>query len=101
MISLPRWRNWQTCLPAGRRAGLKIMHTVYAIKSLAKNYIYVGLTNDIKRRFDQHNTGKEKTTSPYKPFKLIYTELSPDRKSARIIEKYWKSGVGKEKLKKL
>ena len=64
------------------------MYYLYIIKSLAKNYIYVGLTNNIKRRINQHNTGKEKTTSPYKPFKLIYTELSSDRKSARIIEKY-------------
>ncbi|WP_317045296.1 GIY-YIG nuclease family protein [Algoriphagus halophilus] len=30
---------------------------VYAIKSISRNYIYVGLTNNPKRRFLEHNFG--------------------------------------------
>jgi putative endonuclease len=77
------------------------MFTVYAISSLIKNYIYVGLTSDLEKRFNEHNAGKEKTTKSYLPFKLIYTETQPDRKSARVREKYWKSGIGKENLRLL
>ena len=76
-------------------------YKVYAIKSNNRNYIYVGLTRDLNRRLSQHNYGKEITTRTYAPFKLIYTETFPDRVSARVREKYLKSGIGKEFLKSL
>ena len=77
------------------------MYYVYAIASLSRNYIYVGLTDNIDRRFVEHNTGKNKTTKPYLPFELIFTEEFETRKEARQKEKYLKSGIGKEKLKQL
>ena len=73
------------------------MFYLYAISSLNRNYIYVGLTNNIERRFIEHNSGKNKTTKPYLPFKIIFTEEF----EARIREKYFKSGIGKEKLKQI
>jgi putative endonuclease len=77
------------------------MYHVYAIKSFYQNYIYVGITHDINKRVEQHNSGKERTTKPYLPFELLYTEQHIDRKSARKSEKYLKSGAGKELLKTL
>lgn len=89
--------------PDCRQAGwqTRFMFTVYAIKSLNKNYIYVGLTNDIERRLNEHNNGNNKTTKPYRPFVLIYSEEVNTRIEARKREKYLKSGIGKEFLKKL
>jgi putative endonuclease len=75
------------------------MYTVYAIASINRNYIYVGLTSNIEVRFKRHNLGYEKTTKPYSPFLLIYTEVCTDRISARKREKYFKSGIGKEFLR--
>jgi len=75
------------------------MYTVYAIKSAHRNYIYVGLTDNLERRFNEHNSGFNKTTSPYKPFYLIYSEIFPTRVAARQREIYLKSGIGKEYLK--
>ncbi len=77
------------------------MYYVYAIKSAIRNYIYVGITNDLERRFNQHNDGKNKTTKPYSPFLLLYFEKAENRVAARKREKYLKSGVGKEFLKTL
>ncbi len=77
------------------------MYNVYAIKSLNKDYIYAGLTNNISRRLHQHNNGLERTTKFYKPFKLIYIEKFETRKEARNKEKYLKSGCGKEYLKNI
>jgi len=74
---------------------------VYAISSLIRNYIYVGMTTDLNARVARHNAGREKTTKPYKPFVLLYSERCLDRTKARKREKYWKSGVGKEKLRRL
>ena len=75
------------------------MYYVYAISSLERNYIYVGLTDNIERRLSEHNSGKNKTTKPYYPFILIYFEECGNRTEARNREKYFKSGIGKEKLK--
>lgn len=61
----------------------------------------MGLTGDVENRFARHNAGREKTTRPYRPFKLIMVEEVSTRVEARKREKYWKSGVGKEKLKTL
>ncbi len=77
------------------------MHFVYAISSLKHNYIYVGLTKDIELRIKRHNDGRERTTKYYKPFKLIYSEVCNSRPDARVRERYWKSGIGKEKLRKI
>jgi len=77
------------------------MYYVYAISSKNRNYIYVGITDNIARRINQHNKGYNKTTKPYLPFELIYFEELPDRVTARKREKYFKSGIGKEYLRKL
>jgi putative endonuclease len=77
------------------------MYTIYAISSINRNYIYVGLTSNIEERLKRHNAGYEKTTRPYAPFTLLFEETAEDRKQARLREKYWKSGTGKERLRLL
>jgi putative endonuclease len=77
------------------------MFFVYALKSITRDYIYVGLTSDLVSRIERHNKGYERTTKPYAPFRLIYSENFLDRASARKREKYFKSGQGKDYLRKL
>lgn len=50
------------------------MHYVYLLKSKNKNWIYVGSTSDLVKRFHKHNKGLVKSTKSYKPFELIYYE---------------------------
>ncbi len=75
------------------------MFFVYAISSQVRNYIYVGMTQDLKARLKRHNEKRERTTRAFAPFQLIYSEQLETRPQARIREKYWKSGIGKEKLR--
>lgn len=77
------------------------MFTIYAISSANRNYTYIGITSNLSNRLDRHKAGYERTTRPYKPFKLIYTEIAKTRPEARIREKYLKSGEGREFLRKL
>jgi putative endonuclease len=77
------------------------MFYVYAIRSETTNYIYVGLTDNVQRRFMEHQLGKNRTTKPYRPFKIILVEDFETRIEARQREKYLKSGVGKQFLKLL
>jgi len=74
---------------------------VYVLSSVARNYIYVGMSSDIERRISDHNNGYNKTTKPYRPFRVILVEEYETRDLARKREKYLKSGVGKEYLKTL
>ena len=78
-----------------------IMITLYVIQNINNNFRYVGITNDLKRRLIQHNSGKNKSTYTYKPFHLVYTEQSPNYKEARLREVYLKSGSGKNFLNTL
>jgi putative endonuclease len=77
------------------------MYFVYALQSQKDARIYVGLTSDLEKRLTQHNNGKTKSTKFYIPWKIIYFEECIDRIEARNKEKYWKSGIGKEKLKRM
>jgi putative endonuclease len=77
------------------------VYYVYAISSLVRNYIYVGLTDNPDRRISQHNNGYEKTTKPYNPFIILLIEEFETRQIAREKEKYYKSGIGKEFLRNI
>ena len=74
---------------------------VYVLQSLSRHYLYVGLTSNLDQRFDTHQSGRNKTTAPYRPFQLYYVEQFSSRLEARQREKYLKSGSGKEFLKSL
>ena len=69
------------------------MYTVYALRSTIKNYIYVGMTKDLDDRIRRHNAGYNKSTSPYKPFILIYQEILPNGQEARKREKYFNFSI--------
>ena len=59
------------------------------------------MTSDLEERLKRHNSGWVRTTGPYAPFNLIYTEECESRIMGRQREKYWKSGIGKEQLRKI
>lgn len=75
------------------------MWYVYVIKSTKSDYWYTGSTNDLWKRFKQHNEGKSTSTKPRGPYKLIYHEASLSEQDARSRELYLKSGMGKRYLK--
>ena len=59
------------------------------------------MTNNFERRLTEYNSGQNRSTKAYRPFVLIYCEEFQDRATARIKEKYLKSGIGKEYLRSL
>jgi putative endonuclease len=77
------------------------MVTVYAIKSILHNFIYVGMTEDLEERFRRHNNGYNKSTKKFAPFKLIYSEICSNGQEDRNREKFLKSTSGKRFLKTL
>jgi putative endonuclease len=76
------------------------MWFVYILKSLSKEYHYIGLTNNLKRRLDEHNSGNTPSTKPYRPFELEAFVAVKTHEKAMELEKYFKTGSGKAILKK-
>lgn len=56
------------------------------------------MTSNIKRRLEQHNRGRNKSTKGYLPFELLYEKEFRNRDEARDFEKYLKVKSNKEKL---
>ncbi|MGM0579451.1 MAG: GIY-YIG nuclease family protein [Bacteroidota bacterium] len=77
------------------------MFKAYALQSIHKNYIYKGFTSNLEDRFKRHNEGREKTTAPYRPFKIIYSKEFSTRTGARDHEKWLKSSSGRKFLKEI
>jgi len=62
------------------------MAFVYIIKSLVNDRYYIGSTNDLKRRINEHNKGVSKYTRLTKPFKLVFSQEYDSLEKARKIE---------------
>jgi len=59
------------------------MFYVYFLKSKKDNKLYIGSTNDLRKRFEKHNKGMVVSTKLRKPFELIYYETYKSEKDAR------------------
>ena len=55
---------------------------VYILQSEKDHNFYVGYTNDIKRRLEEHNVGKVSSTKSRNPLKLIYWEGCSNQQDA-------------------
>ena len=75
------------------------MFYTYILESKKNKRRYIGTTDDLKRRFREHNLGQGgKYTSDNRPFILIYYEAYLDKHDATMAEKFYKSGYGREVL---
>ncbi|MBI2054943.1 MAG: GIY-YIG nuclease family protein [Candidatus Sungbacteria bacterium] len=63
------------------------MFFVYILKSLKDKKLYIGSTNNLKKRILLHNSGAVFSTKFRKPLKLVYYEAYSSEKEARYREK--------------
>jgi len=63
------------------------MYHVYLLKSQKNDSFYVGYTNDLKRRLQEHNTGLVEYTKKFRPWSLIYYETFTSLEDAKLREK--------------
>ena len=59
------------------------MFYVYILKSLKDEKLYIGSTNDLKRRLSEHNNGLNRSTKARRPFELRYYEACTKESDAR------------------
>jgi putative endonuclease len=72
----------------------------YILLSGKDNNYYIGYTKNLKRRLEEHNSGKNFSTKPRIPLKLIYFEACLNEQDAKQREKYLKSTIGRRFIKK-
>ena len=71
---------------------------VYFLTNLNNNVLYVGVTNDLKRRVYEHKNGlTEGFTKKYHVHKLVYYEMCEEIEAAIFREKQIKAGSRKRK----
>ena len=76
------------------------MFYTYIIRSIKNKKIYIGSTEDLKRRLKEHNNGKSEYTSRFGEWELIYYESHRNKILAQRAEIYYKSSQGRRQLVK-
>lgn len=73
---------------------------VYIFFSIKDGKLYIGYSEDLKARINEHFRGKVRATKLRLPLVLIHYEAFTDKKDAKSREKFLKSGFGRSQLKK-
>jgi putative endonuclease len=60
-----------------------IMFYMYILRSAVDNQLYIGSTNNLRRRLVEHNAGDVSSTKPRRPLTLIYYEAYQNESDAR------------------
>ena len=74
---------------------------VYVLRSAEDKKFYIGSTNDLHRRVDEHQSGKNISTAKRLPMELWYFEGHRSKEDAIRREKYFKTTKGKVMLRQI
>lgn len=75
------------------------MFYTYVLKSEKDNKLYIGHSEDLRKRITKHNKGLVLATKHRRPLKLVYYEACLVESKAAKREKYFKTGFGRIFLK--
>ena len=76
------------------------MWYVYVLKGRQDGKVYVGSTNDLRRRLGEHQKGQSRSTKHRGNFDMEAYIAVKQESTARSLEKYLKSGSGIATLRK-
>ena len=76
------------------------MFYVYVLRSRKDKKLYIGYSENLKLRFEQHQKGLVESTFERRPFDIVYYEASLSKKDALHREKYLKTTYGGRYIKK-
>ncbi len=71
---------------------------VYILYSKSHDKYYIGQTADVDNRLTRHNSGGVKSTKPYRPWEMVYTEEYATLSESMAREKQLKSWKSKVKI---
>ena len=77
------------------------MYSVYILRSRSTGRYYTGATSDLLLRLGQHCTNQSRSTKNRGPWDLVHHEEYGTQAEAMRRERYFKTGKGREELKRL
>ncbi len=86
-------------LRAGSVANIYMFYT-YVLKSAKDGKLYIGFSNNLKRRLEEHKNGFVVATKYRLPIELAYYEACNKEEDAIKREKQLKTGFGRAYLKR-
>ena len=76
-----------------------MFHVYYLNSKIHKEQYYVGYTENLLVRLEQHNKGLSPSTKPFIPWNLIFYEAYKNKRDAKRRELYFKTTKGRKALK--
>ena len=83
-----------SCIALAKQGYKLFMFYVYIIQSTKDKSYYVGVTENLKVRLQEHNRGDVRYTSSKIPYELVWYCAFKNKKKALEFEKYLKQGSG-------
>jgi len=77
------------------------MFYVYILQSEVDSKLYIGMTEDLKRRLSEHNSGRSAYTKKYLPWNIIYYESHTNQKDVIRRERYLKTTQGHRAIRNM
>lgn len=77
------------------------MFSVYVLRSRVTGRFYTGSTSNLEMRLQQHNSNQSTSTKNRGPWDLVYHEEFGTLVEAVRRERYFKTGRGRDELRKL
>jgi putative endonuclease len=75
------------------------MFYTYVLLSKKDGKLYIGYTDNLKKRVGEHAKGLVEPTKTRRPLALVYYEACLNQEKALKREKYFKTGFGRKFLK--
>lgn len=88
-------------MPRQRRGEAGCMFTTYILHNTVTSRSYIGSTNDLSRRVEEHNRGQTRSTKTKGKWVVIYEERFKTSLESKRRERQIKSYKGGEAFKKL
>ncbi len=76
------------------------MYYVYILKSQKDRHLYIGRTNNVERRLEEHNRGIVSSTKSRIPFVLLKTLPCESKSESVRVEREYKKGYKREQIKR-
>ena len=76
-----------------------LVYYTYVLLSQKDGRFYTGSTSDLRKRIEEHNSGRVSSTTYRRPFRLLYYEACLNKNDALRRERYLKTGAGKRYLR--
>jgi putative endonuclease len=87
-------------MPSRTTSDQNLFYYIYVLESKRDGNRYIGMTQDLRKRFLEHQNGRSRATASRRPFELIYYEACRSYQDTKQREQYMKTTEGRRFITK-